>query len=126
MARPRILVLHNRYRIEGGEERSIELQLRALASAGVEHRLLERRSGAASRTRAAGAMLVAGERPNEVGRAVRDLGADVVHVHNLQPLLGPRALEAARAAGARGGLHPPNAPLFFAIGVGAPAGGPRL
>ena len=39
---PRVLLLHNRYRYEGGEERSVALQLRALATAGIEHRLLER------------------------------------------------------------------------------------
>ncbi|MFN2615743.1 MAG: glycosyltransferase family 4 protein [Thermoleophilaceae bacterium] len=124
MARPRILVLHNRYRIKGGEERSVELQLRALARAGVEHRLLERRSRDTGRGRAAGAMLIAGERPDEVGRAVRELGADVVHVHNMQPLFGPRSLEAAREAGARVVMHLHNARLFCAIGVAARDGGP--
>src|ERR687893_490340 len=29
----RVLLLHNRYRVEGGEERSVELQSRALAAA---------------------------------------------------------------------------------------------
>src|SRR5437764_1768627 len=124
MARPRILVLHNRYRIEGGEERSVELQLRALARAGIEHRLLERRSAAAGRARTGRAMLLGGEGPEEVGRAVGDLGADVVHVHNMQPLLGPRALEVARAAEARVVMHLHNARLFCAIAVSARDGGP--
>src|SRR5919197_657378 len=83
----RVLVLHNRYRIEGGEERSVELQLRALRAAGVEHRLLERRSDEAGRAGAATAMLRGGAAGDEVASAVRDLGADVVHVHNMQPLL---------------------------------------
>ena len=39
---PRVLLLHNRYRFEGGEERSLALQQRALANAGIAHRLLER------------------------------------------------------------------------------------
>src|SRR5436190_3737305 len=120
----RVLVLHNRYRIEGGEERSVELQLRALGEAGVEHRLLERRSGEAGRTGAAGALLRGGAAPDEVAAAVRSLGADVVHVHNMQPLFGPRALEAARAAGARVVLHLHNARLFCAIGVASRDGAP--
>jgi glycosyltransferase involved in cell wall biosynthesis len=120
----RVLVLHNRYRIEGGEERAVELQLRALAAVGVEQRLLERRSDEAGRAGAASAMLRGGSGADEVAGAVRELGADIVHAHNMQPLFGPRALEAARAAGARVVLHLHNARLFCAIGVAARDGGP--
>src|SRR5918992_832673 len=137
-----VLLLHNRYRVEGGEERSVELQMRALENAGVEHRLLERRSADAGRAEAALAMLrgggedggVAGAvsdlgvaaavRDLGVAAAVRDLGADVVHAHNMQPLIGPRGLAAARQAGARVVLHLHNARLFCAIGVAARDGGP--
>jgi glycosyltransferase involved in cell wall biosynthesis len=114
----RVLVLHNRYRIEGGEERSVDLQLRALERAGVEARLHERSSADAGQVEAAVAML-------RGGGPVPDLhGADVVHVHNMQPLFGPRALEAARAAGARVVLHLHNARLFCAIGVASRDGAP--
>ena len=136
----RVLLLHNRYRVEGGEERSVELQMRALANAGIEHRLLERRSADAGRVEAAIAMLRGGAR--DAGRpaapatprhdapdagiaaAVRDLRADLVHAHNMQPLIGPRGLAAARSAGARVVLHLHNARLFCAIGVAARDGGP--
>jgi glycosyltransferase involved in cell wall biosynthesis len=124
MPSPRVLVLHNRYRIEGGEERSVQLQLRALHRAGVEARALERRSDDAGRGRAAAALLRGGEREQEVAEAVRDLGADVVHAHNMQPLIGPRGLAAARAAGARVVLHLHQARLFCAIGVASRDGGP--
>jgi glycosyltransferase involved in cell wall biosynthesis len=120
----RVLLLHNRYRVEGGEERSVELQRRALANAGVEHHLFERSSAAAGRVRAARAMLRGGTADTEIAAAVRKLGADVVHVHNMQPLIGPRGLAAARAAGARVVLHLHNARLFCAIGVAARDGGP--
>jgi glycosyltransferase involved in cell wall biosynthesis len=120
----RVLLLHNRYRAEGGEERSVELQLRALANAGIEHRLLERRSDAAGRAQAATAMLRGGAEPADVAGAVRDLGADIVHAHNMQPLIGPRGLAAARSAGARVVLHLHNARLFCAIGVAARDGAP--
>jgi glycosyltransferase involved in cell wall biosynthesis len=120
----RVLLLHNRYRHEGGEERSVELQQRALAAAGVEHGLFERRSAGAGRARAAVAMLRGGGEGAELAAAVRDLGADVVHAHNMQPLIGPRGLAAAAAAGARVVLHLHNARLFCAIGVAARDGGP--
>jgi glycosyltransferase involved in cell wall biosynthesis len=121
----RVLLLHNRYRIEGGEERSVELQLRALAGAGVEHALLERRSADASRAGAAKAMLRGGSAEADVTAAVRELGPDVVvHAHNMQPLIGPRGLAAAGAAGARVVLHLHNVRLFCAIGVAARDGGP--
>ena len=123
MRSPRVLVVHNRYRVEGGEERSVELQLRALRRAGVEHALLERRSAEATRAGAAAALLRGGAE-RDVAAAVRELGADVVHVHNMLPLLGPRALAAARAAGAAVVLHLHNLRLFCAIGVASRDGGP--
>ena len=48
---------------------------------------------------------------------MRDLGADVVHVHNMLPLIGPRGLAAARDAGAKVVLHLHNVRLFCATGV---------
>src|SRR5215210_416562 len=89
MGAPRVLLLHNRYRIEGGEERSVALQLAALRRA-----------------------------------AVRELGVDVLHAHNMQPLFGPRGLAAGREAGARVVLHLHNARLFCAIAVASRDGGP--
>jgi glycosyltransferase involved in cell wall biosynthesis len=124
MAAPRVLVLHNRYRIEGGEERSVALQLEAMRAAGIEHRSLERSSAGLARTRAAAAMLRGGQRTAEIARAVRDLSADVVHAHNTLPLIGPRGLAAARDAGAAVLLHLHNVRLFCAIGVASRDGGP--
>ena len=120
----RVLVVHNRYRLEGGEERSVELQLEALSRAGVEHALLERSSGEVSRPAAARALLRGGRDAQDVRAAVESLNADVVHAHNTLPLFGPRALEAARAAGAAVVMHLHNLRLFCAIGVAARDGGP--
>ncbi len=121
---PRVLVVHNRYRVEGGEERSVELQLAALRAAGIEHALFERRSDEAGRVRAAAALLRGGEGEGGLAGAVRELPADLVHVHNMLPLVGPRGLAAARAAGARVVLHLHNLRLFCAIGVASRDGGP--
>jgi len=120
----RVLVVHNRYRLEGGEERSVQLQLAALRHAGVPHALLERSSGELSRIGAAAALLRGGRDEEDVAAAVSEHGADVVAVHNMLPLLGPRALEAARARGAAVMLHLHNLRLFCAIGVAARDGGP--
>lgn len=117
MTGPRVLVVHNRYRLHGGEERAVELQLGALRRAGIAHAALFRDSGDAGRVRAARAMLAGGERPDEVAAAVRDLGATVVHVHNMNPLFGPRSLAAAREAGARVVLHLHNFRVFCSIAV---------
>ena len=105
----RVLVAHNRYRLHGGEERAVELQMQALERAGIEHELLLRDSASAGPVRAARALLRGGE-GMDVPR-----GFDVVHVHNMHPLLGPRALQAARDAGARVILHLHNFRLFCSI-----------
>src|SRR6185503_5651267 len=120
----RVLVVHNRYRFEGGEERSVELQGAALRNADVTHALLERSSTSMSRRGAALALLRGGRDEDDVEAAVRELHADVVHVHNMLPAFGPRTLAAARAAGAAVVLHLHNVRLFCAIGVAARDGGP--
>jgi glycosyltransferase involved in cell wall biosynthesis len=121
---PRVLVLHNRYRFEGGEERAVELQLRALRRAGIEHASLQRSSAGGGRPRAAAALLRGGEDPAAVADAAGELHADVVHAHNMHPFLGPRALSAAKDAGARVVLHLHNVRLFCAIGVAFRDGAP--
>ncbi len=124
MTDPRVLVLHNRYRVHGGEERAVELHLEALRQAGVANRELVRDSADAGAARAGVAMLRGGDDPDEVAGAVRQFGATVVHVHNMQPLFGPRSLAAAREAGARVVLHLHNFRLFCAIGVAFRRGEP--
>lgn len=120
----RILLLHNRYRSLGGEERAIGDIFDLLTSRGHTVELLERLSSEVGRGRAARSLLAGGVDPDEVGAAVRRLGADVVHAHNLHPLFGWRALAAARAEGARTVLHIHNFRLFCAIGVAYRDGAP--
>ena len=120
----RVLLVHNRYRFEGGEERSVELQAAALGRASVTHAVLERSSAELSRPAAALALLRGGRDVGDVAAATRDLEADVVHVHNMLPAFGPRSLAAVREAGAAVVLHLHNLRLFCAIGVAARDGGP--
>jgi glycosyltransferase involved in cell wall biosynthesis len=112
-----ILILHNRYRTTGGEERAVAELAALLGRRGHAVEVLERSSDAIGRGRAALGLLGGGLDPDSIGETVRRLGADVVHAHNIHPTLGWRALAAARAAGARTLLHLHNYRLFCAIGI---------
>jgi glycosyltransferase involved in cell wall biosynthesis len=113
-----ILFLHNRYRSPGGEERVVEdLAWLVREHLGEEAEVLQRDSAALGRARAAAGLLRGGLSPEEVAAAVRRAGARIVHAHNLTPSLGPRALVAARAAGARTILHLHNYRLVCAVGT---------
>jgi glycosyltransferase involved in cell wall biosynthesis len=113
-----ILFLHNRYRTTGGEERVVD-ELLALVRErmGEPAELLARDSTTLSRQRAARGLLRGGLAPQDVGHAVRLTGARVVHVHNLNPTFGWRALQAAGRAGARVVLHLHQYRLVCANGV---------
>jgi glycosyltransferase involved in cell wall biosynthesis len=113
-----ILVLHNRYRTTGGEERTVEDLLWLIRERlGQEAELLSRDSGHLGRARAAFGLLRGGLDPAEVAQAVKRTRARVVHAHNLHPTLGWRALAAARAAGARVVVHLHQYRLVCAVGV---------
>ncbi len=116
-----ILLLHNRYRQLGGEERAVAEQAALLRDHGHRVEVLERSSetldSPRGRARAAHALLRGGQDEQEVAELVRRLGVDVVHAHNLHPLFGSRALQAARMAGARTVLQLHNFRLVCAIAV---------
>jgi glycosyltransferase involved in cell wall biosynthesis len=119
-----ILILHNRYRAAGGEERAVADLAGLLARRGHEVEVLERSSHDLARSRAAAGLLAGGLAPGEVAGLVRRRGVRVVHAHNLHPSFGWRALAAARDAGARTVLHLHNYRLFCAIGVAYRDGAP--
>jgi glycosyltransferase involved in cell wall biosynthesis len=111
-----ILLVHNRYREPGGEERAVEdLAWLIRSELGEPAAVLERDSDALGRARAAAGLLGGGVRPAAVAGAVRRSGARVVHAHNLWPHFGWRALAAAREAGARVVLHLHNYRLVCAV-----------
>ncbi len=118
MRRRVILLLHNRYRVPGGEERAVaDLAWLIRTELGEEVEVLERDSAALGRRDAARGLLTGGLGAAEVAEAVRRTGARVVHAHNLQPTLGWRALAAARAEGARVVCHLHNYRLVCAVGT---------
>jgi glycosyltransferase involved in cell wall biosynthesis len=123
-SRTRVLLLHNRYRAAGGEERVVDELEALLRARGHAVARLERDSEEVGSAQAAAGLLRGGLQPGDVAKAVRLHHADVVHAHNLHPLLGWRALAAARAAGARTVLHLHNYRLVCAIGVAYRDGGP--
>jgi glycosyltransferase involved in cell wall biosynthesis len=113
-----ILLLHNRYRVPGGEEQAVEdLAWLIRTELGEEAEVLTRDSATLGRGRAVLGLLRGGLGPDDVGAAVRRTGARVVHAHNVQPSLGWRALAAARDAGARVVLHLHNYRLVCAVGT---------
>src|SRR5436305_15319766 len=120
----RVLLLHNRYRSLGGEERTVEDIAALLAARGHEVERLERASFDAGPVRAARGLLAGGVESEEVGEVARRFGADIVHAHNVHPLFGWRALAAARRAGARTVLHLHNFRLFCAIAIAYRDGAP--
>jgi glycosyltransferase involved in cell wall biosynthesis len=120
----RVLLLHNRYRAEGGEERAVADIAGLLRRRGHLVEVLERSSEQLGNLPAARALLFGGVDAQQVGDAARRLRADVVHAHNLHPLFGWRALAAASAAGARTVLHLHNFRLFCAVAIGYRDGAP--
>jgi glycosyltransferase involved in cell wall biosynthesis len=117
MSDPSVLVVHNRYRIHGGEERAVDLQVAALRRAGVSHSTFFRDSAEAGKVAAARALVRGGDEPEAVAAAIRGSGAQIAHFHNVHPLLGSRALAAAKAEGAKVVMHLHNFRIFCAIGV---------
>ena len=113
-----ILLLHNRYRVAGGEERAVEdLAWLISSQLGEEAEVLQRSSSDLTAAQAARGLLAGGLQPEDVAAAVRMTGARVVHAHNVHPAFGWRALRAAREAGARVVLHLHNYRLVCANGV---------
>ena len=106
-----ILLLHNRYRTPGGEERAVaDLEWLIREHLGEEVRTLFADSSRLGPREAARGLLGG-------GRAIDVAGARVVHAHNVHPEFGFRALEAAREAGARTVLHLHNYRLVCAVGT---------
>ena len=113
-----ILLLHNRYRVRGGEERAVEdLAWLIPAELGEDATVLERDSAGMGSARAALGLIGGGLEADRVGEAVRRTGARVLHAHNVNPSFGWRSLAAARAAGARVVLHLHNYRLVCAVGT---------
>jgi glycosyltransferase involved in cell wall biosynthesis len=97
----KVVLAHNRYRLAGGEERHVDLLANALSSSGIEVERFEKDSATIARRFLPKLKVATGlaYRPavhREFSRWLDDNGADVVHFHNIWPLLTPAALRAAK------------------------------
>ena len=85
-----ILILHNRYRAAGGEERAVADIAALLRRRGHDVEVLERSSQDAGRARAARGMLSGGLDPGEIAEIVRRRRARVGSGARTAPELTPR------------------------------------
>jgi glycosyltransferase involved in cell wall biosynthesis len=99
----RILLLHNRYQVPGGEDAAVNREYEMLRAAGYTVDLLEATNdaitGAAEMIRTA--LLVPYSRGSRrmVAERIAGFRPDMVHVHNFFPSLTPSVYDACRAAG---------------------------
>lgn len=103
----RVLVAHNMYRsgIPSGENAVVRQEIELLRNAGVEVTTLIRSSdeledaGALAKVRAAGSAIHSRAGAASMRATIDSARPDVVHVHNVYPLLSPSIVRIAAAAG---------------------------
>jgi len=100
----RILILHNRYQVPGGEDVAVAAEQKLLIARGHEVTLIEADNEAIHGTWAkVGTALATPYNPARrrwIASEVRRTGAQIVHVHNVFPRLSPSVLGGAADAGA--------------------------
>ncbi len=98
----KVLLLHNRYRVPGGEDAAVQLECSLLRSAGLAVDLLEVNNdgidSAAQKIKAALLTPYSFPARQLVADRIRDFQPDIVHVHNFFPTLSPSVYDACRSA----------------------------
>jgi glycosyltransferase involved in cell wall biosynthesis len=99
----KILQLHNRYQIIGGEEGVVQAEHQLLTQNGHHVQLLEvtndRISGPRAKISAAIGAIYSRKSRQQVLREIQTFQPDIVHVHNFFPLLSPSIYDACLAMG---------------------------
>jgi glycosyltransferase involved in cell wall biosynthesis len=99
----KILQLHNRYQIVGGEEGVVQAEKQLLESRGHQVKLLEVTNdnlvGAKAKLGAAIGAIYSRSSKQRVLAELKSFQPDIVHVHNFFPLLSPSVYDACRDAG---------------------------
>ncbi len=99
----KILQLHNRYQIVGGEEGVVQAEKHLLESHGHQVRLLEVTNddlvGAKAKVEAAIGAIYSQASKQQVLVQLRSFQPDLVHVHNFFPLLSPSVYDACQESG---------------------------
>jgi len=100
----KILILHNRYQVSGGEDVAVAAEHRLLLARGHDVTLIEADNdailGPLAKIRTALATPYNPARRRWIAREVRRTGAQIVHVHNVFPRFSPSVLDGAADAGA--------------------------
>jgi glycosyltransferase involved in cell wall biosynthesis len=102
----RILIVHNEYRLRGGEESVVRSEAELLTAQGHSVKLLLRGSSEiddfsiSEKVKLLADLAWSSRSFNTIQSAVRDFKADIVHAHNIHPLWSPSIFAAAHAAGA--------------------------
>jgi len=98
----KILILHNRYQMAGGEDAVVAAEKELLESNGHSVTLLEadnqRIMSAWARLRAASGVIYSAASRRRVAEELERTHPDVVHVHNFFPLLSPSVYDSCRQA----------------------------
>ncbi|HEX4029770.1 MAG TPA: glycosyltransferase [Terracidiphilus sp.] len=98
----RVLLLHNRYQVRGGEDTVVDMEREMLCGAGVTVDLLEvsndQITGAAAKIGTAVQVPYSFASRRLTAARIRAFQPDVVHVHNFFPALSPSIYDACRAA----------------------------
>lgn len=96
----RVLVVHNRYQLPGGEERVVESEIAMLESHGHDVKLLEELSSDIKRPiekiKAAFGFIFSISTYRKIVEAIDDFNPNVVHVHNYFPLVSPSVFYACK------------------------------
>jgi glycosyltransferase involved in cell wall biosynthesis len=100
--RLRVLVLHNRYQIRGGEDAAVDLECGMLRGAGFTVELLEANNdeitGATQKIITALQVPYSFAAKRAVAAKIRSFQPDIVHVHNFFPALSPSVYDACKDA----------------------------
>lgn len=98
----RILVVHHRYRVRGGEDQAVDREVALLRDAGVEVELWERDSkeivGYLAKMRAAREIPYSEQSRDELAQLIANFQPRLVHVHNFFPTFTPSIYDACVAA----------------------------
>ena len=99
----RVLAVHNHYQLPGGEDAVFAAETRALEDAGheVERFTIDNHSidGSVAAIKAAGSAIYNLRTRRSVAERIAAFRPDVMHVHNLFPLLSPSIFDASKEAG---------------------------
>lgn len=98
----RVLVVHNRYQQRGGEDRVVASEIELLAKAKIDVQLLEVNNDniqGLAKIAAIGSAIYSFKSRRLVSDVIQKFQPDLIHCHNLFPLLSPSVYDAAKQAG---------------------------